>query len=440
MEKMPDPATLASTAEVEAIAIRKAFRRLIPWCMVFYVLAYVDRINIGFAALTMNPALGLTATTFGMAGTAFYIAYSLFEVPSNLGMARYGARFWISRIMFTWGLASIATMFAVGPYSLAILRALVGAAEAGLLPGIMLYLGQWFPHAHRARANALFFMSLPTAMLIGAPLSGLILQMDGTFGLAGWRWLFLLEGLPSVAMGIAAYFILSDGPAQAKWLAPQERDALIRRLEQDYHATAPVEQPAAPWRDYINPALILLSVIYFCLINTTSTFSVWTPLIVQDLLGGDPPTLLVSVVSAIPPLFAIVAMFLWTRRADRTDLRFRYVVFAFMASAAGWASIALFTTPLLQLVGLVLCFAGAYTVLPLFWATVAELIPRRNHAVGIALVSTVGTLASIVSPTLTGILKDQTRSFTAGAWFATALLVVAIGLMMVLRRRSAGTV
>lgn len=424
---------VAEDNALATIAVRKAFRRLIPWCMLFYILSYIDRINVGFAALTMNAELGLTAAMFGMAGTAFYIAYSLCEIPSNIGMARYGARLWISRIMITWGLASAATIFAMGPYSLAILRALVGAAEAGLLPGIMLYLSYWFPQAYRARANALFFMSLPIAMLVGAPLSGLILQMDGIWGLTGWRWLFLLEGLPSVIIGFVAYAILADRPAQAQWLNEAEKEALTRRVEQDYEVR-PAQKQHVNWREFAEPTILLLSLIYFCLINTTSTFSVWTPLIVKDLIGGDPSVFLISLISAIPPLFALIAMFFWTRHAGTASTTHGHVMVALLVTAAGWVAVAHFQNPVFKLLGLSICFAGAYSILPLFWATTAELMPQRKHAVGIALVSTIGTLAAIVSPTVTGVLRDHTNSFTAGAWFAAVLLVLAFALMTMLSR------
>lgn len=208
----------AATATSVDGAIKKAFRKLVPILVLLYVVAYIDRINVGFAALSMNEDLGLTAAMFGFASTAFYISYSLFEVPSNMMLARFGARLWIPRIMITWGIASTATMFVVGPYSLYFVRALVGLAEAGFLPGMLFYLGSWIPAAHRAKATAIFLAALPIAIMVGSPLSGLILHLDGRLGLDGWRWLFLLEGLPAIVLGIAAYFFLPNRPADATWL------------------------------------------------------------------------------------------------------------------------------------------------------------------------------------------------------------------------------
>src|ERR1700759_1824639 len=211
--------TLAAPArDATASAVRKAFRILMPWCILFYILAYLDRINIGFAALTMNAALGLSATAYGLASTFSYIMYVACEGPSTLMLARFGARRWIPRIMIMWGIASMGTAAATGALSLYVIRALVGIAEAGLVPGILYYLGHWFPEAHRAKANALFLASLPMAIVIGGPLAGLLFQVDGVLGLSGWRWIFILEGLPPVIVGLMALRFLPDGPSSARWL------------------------------------------------------------------------------------------------------------------------------------------------------------------------------------------------------------------------------
>src|SRR6516162_738662 len=214
-------------------AFRKVFRRIIWFLFILLVVSFMDRINIAFAALTMNKDLGLNAAAYGMSLTVFYIAYTLFEIPSNLILAKVGARLWIARIMITWGLASAATMFAVGMWSLYGLRALVGVAEAGFLPGILLYLTYWFPRSCRARANALFIMGIPATIAIASTISGFILQMDGFLGLAGWQWLFLLEGLPAVVFGIICLFYLDDSPTGAKWLSDDEKQEIAAQLERD---------------------------------------------------------------------------------------------------------------------------------------------------------------------------------------------------------------
>ena len=227
---------------------RKVFRRIIWFLFILLVVSFMDRVNIAFAALTMNKDLGLSAAAYGMSLTVFYIAYTLFEIPSNLILAKVGARLWIARIMITWGLASAATMFAVGMWSLYGIRALVGIAEAGFLPGILLYLTYWFPRTCRARANALFIMGIPATIAIASTVSGFILQMHGILGVAGWRWLFLLEGLPAVVLGVICLFYLDDGPTHANWLSDEEKREIASRLERD----RALEQTAATQRGVLS--------------------------------------------------------------------------------------------------------------------------------------------------------------------------------------------
>lgn len=413
-------------------AVRKAFFRLVPWCMLIYVLSYMDRINVGFAALTMNADLAITAQMFGFAGTAFYLLYSLCEVPSNVALARFGARVWIARIMVTWGLASAATMFATGPVSLCFFRALVGAAEAGLLPGMMYYLGQWFPHQHRARASALFFASMPAALLIGAPVSGVILQMDGGWGLKGWQWLFLIEGLPSVAMGIAVYYLFPNVPAEASWLTEEEKAALQRRLDVE-HADPHTSHPSIRdlLKEICSPAVLALGATYFCIINTITTFSIWAPLIVKDLLRPGAGVMMISLVTAIPPFCAIIAMQFVSLNSDRTGERRYHLLSSMLTAAVGWVLIVFAATVYLKMIGLTLCFVGAYSALALFWAAATSAIPRPRQAVAIALISTIGTFASITSPAIIGYLRQVTHSFNSGALYNTAILIVGIAMFSI---------
>jgi MFS family permease len=223
-----------SLSTAEESAVQKAAVHLIPLLVLSYILAQIDRVNLGFASLTMNAELGLTATMYGFANTGFFLMYVAWEVPSNLMLARFGARIWIPRIMITWGLVTVATMFVVGPKSLYAVRALLGVAEAGLFPGIMFILASWFPNRRRAEMTSLFLIALPLALVIGAPIAGFILQLDGALGLKGWQWLFLFEGIPPVLVGIATYFILPEKPASVSWLDAAEKRALITRLETEY--------------------------------------------------------------------------------------------------------------------------------------------------------------------------------------------------------------
>lgn len=419
--------------ELSEQAVRKVFRHLLWFLILIYVLSYIDRINIGFAALSMNEDLGITATMFGIAGTCFYITYGLFETPSNMLLAKYGARRWFSRIMVTWGLASAATIFAVGPYSLYFLRALVGLAEAGMLPGVLLYLGYWIPQAHRARANAIFLCALPGAIMIGGPISGVILQMDGFLGMAGWRWLLLLEGLPSVFVGIWVFFRLADGPQDAKFLTPEEKDALIRRIEAEHAAReVPGGPPVSVWREVRTRTVALLSLSYFCVVASINTIGTWSPLIVKDLLGGTDRAILIGLVTAIPPLFTILALPFISARSDKSNDRIRYLIGSMMLAMAGWMFAAVSATPVFKMTGLTLCTIGTFSSQAVFWAMAAPLLSKRVQPVAIGIISTAGIGASVISPSIVGVLRDTTHSFNAGLWYAAGLLVLGIFAVLII--------
>lgn len=402
-------------------AIGKAFLRVLPWCVAFYMAAYLDRINIGFAALTMNKDLGLTATMFGVANTLFYAVYVGFEAPSTMMLARFGARIWLSRIMITWGLASMATVFATGPHSLYALRMLVGVAEAGLTPGVLFYLGLWFLGAQRAQANSVFLASLAVAVVVGAPLSGLILQMNGWLGLAGWRWVFLLEGLPPILLGVIALFVLPNGPQDVCWLSAAEKTTLVARLKEENRGKT--TGLGSVWRTLANRRILGLSAIYFCIQASLNTLGLWTPQIVKDLLGSANSVLIVSMVSAVPPALAVVSMVLAARSADRRGLRIPHVVAGMVVGGLGWILVALGPTTTVKLAGLILAFCGNYTAICMFWAATVGLVGAFGRAAAIGVISTLGTTAAIVSPYLIGSLRDLTHSFAASAWYVAALML-----------------
>ncbi len=411
----------------------KVFRRLVPFCVLIYILAYIDRINVGVAALTMNADLHLSALAFGTAATVFYLMYSVFEVPSNIAMARVGARVWIPRIMITWGLATVATVFAKGAVSLIIFRGVLGAAEAGLFPGIIFLFGGWFPRAYRARANALFLTSQPLALLIGAPLSGLLLLLDGHGGLRGWQWLFLLEGIPPILIGVAVYYFLPNGPKDARWLDAEEQQLLEERLTSE--RTLPPDKSDI-WIELRNPAIIALGLVYFCIAATLSTFSVWTPLIVKDVLGAHSSPIVVAIVSAIPPLFAFPIMRWASVRSDRSGNRFGLLAGLMLVSGLGWIVLVLAPFPAAKLFGLSLCFGSVYGALAIFWAAVPQAVPSHRPAVVIGIVSTIGSLAAIVGPSVIGYLRDVTHSFNASAWYGAGLLLAGTGLIAMIAKRS----
>jgi ACS family 4-hydroxyphenylacetate permease-like MFS transporter len=411
-------------------AVRKAFWRIAPWCMLIYVVAYVDRVNVGFAALSMNKELGLTATTFGVANTILFALYTAFEVPSSMLLVRFGIRRWLPCIMIGWGIASACTTLAVNEFSLYGLRGLVGIAEAGLLPGLLYFLGRWFPAGERAKVNSMFLASLPLALAIGGPVSGAIMGMDGTLGLSGWRWLFLLEGAPPILMGLAIIRWLPSRPAEARWLSDEEKTALQDRLDQE-RIQAGKSSGGHAWKDVLTLPVILLALSYFCVVATVNTIGVWTPQIVQEVIRADSSkSFLIGLLTALPPIFAIIGMMVVSWSSDRTGKRVVHHVGVMGAAALGWAAIVLLPTPSLKLAGLALCALGGFSAFALFWTVGTRYIPPRSQAVGIAAIQSVGNLASITSPVIIGFLRDTTYNFYAGAWYTAALL--ATGLVMVL--------
>lgn len=413
----------------------KAFRRLTWFLVLCYVVSYLDRINIGFANLTMAEDLGLSATMFGLANSIFYVSYSLCEIPSNLALARFGARTWIPRIMITWGIASCLTMFAFDEYSLYALRFLVGAAEAGLLPGVILYLSYWFGARDRARANAIFITGMPIAMLIGAPISGLILQMDDFGGLHGWQWLFLLEGIPSIVLGIAAYVYLVDRPAKAKWLSPEERDAMERSVAAENTAAGESPDHKFQWSNLFNKTVLLLAIAYFCNVANNNTLGTWMPLVVKEMFGNTDDVLKVGLVSAIPPLFGLIALPLWSRSSDRTGERKWHLVAAFTVPAIGWILLAQASDPALKLIGLTLAAMGGYAFVAIFWALAVPLLAPATRPAAIASITTTGLFASILSPGVIGVLRDWTGTFNAGFWYITALQAFGVVAMFLVAGR-----
>ena len=408
----------------------KAFRRLTGFLILCYVFSYLDRINIGFANLTMAKDLHLSATMFGMANSIFYVAYALFEIPSNLALARYGAKVWIPRIMITWGVCSCLTALAWDQYSLYALRFLVGAAEAGLFPGVILYLSYWFGSRQRARANAIFVIGMPLALLIGSPLSGFILQMHGLGGLAGWKWLFLIEGLPSIVMGIAAWFYLADRPSKAKWLTDDEKAAMEATVAAENAVDAGGHTGAFRWKDLLNLPVMLLAFAYFCGIASNNTISTWTPLVVKEMLGNTDDTLLIGIIGAIAPVFAILAIPLWSRSSDLRNERRYHVAATLSLAAAGWLVIIFASAPAVKLAGLVCASVGGFCFIALFWTLATPLLAPASRPAGIGLISTAGLMASIVSPGVVGALRDLTHSYHAGFWYNTVLLIAGIGALL----------
>jgi MFS transporter, ACS family, 4-hydroxyphenylacetate permease len=429
-------ATTAAPPNVsEAEVMRKVSRRLLWFLFALFIATYIDRINISFAALSMNQALGLNRTMFGFANSLFYAGYVAFEIPSNLLMARFGARVWLSRIMVTIGITSAATILAAGPTSLYLLRLLVGIAEAGFVPGVLLYLTYWFPQTYRARANALMMIAMPATIMIASPLSGMMLDMDGALGLAGWKWLFLLQAMPSLLLGVAAYFYLTDRPAQASWLPAADRDWLQQRLERDQPASAKTKQ--SPWSELRSRNVVLLTLAYFCIVTSLNTNATWAPQIIREVFAGTTALTYIGFLAAIAPAFTVVAMPLWSSRSDRKAERTLHTVIPMALAALGWMLVTASDTGWVRIVGLVFVSVGAFTAMAVFWALTAPLLSPKTRPASIALISSGGTLGSALTPLIVGYLSERTGSFDTPLWYASSLLAVGIVLLFVVRKSAA---
>jgi ACS family 4-hydroxyphenylacetate permease-like MFS transporter len=423
----------ASSAEQQVNS--KVSRRLLWFIFLLFLFSFLDRINIGFAGLTMVKDLGLSSTQFGLATTLFYIAYITCGIPSNMVLARVGARRWIGSIMIAWGLASSATMFASDAHTLYLLRVVVGITEAGFLPGMLLYLTLWFPAAYRARANAMFMIAMPVTAALGSAVSGYILELDGALGFKGWQWLFMLEGLPSALLGLAVFHYLDDRPQDARWLSADEKATLAASLAADRPPRPAAGTAPAASRgllaELVSPTVIKFAVAYFCLVNTLAMVAVWTPLIVKSFNTGA-SNRTIGLLAAIPQVVTIVAMIWWGRRSDRKQERRWHLMLPMLFSAAGWMCTAAASDPALQMLGICMASAGSYTAMSIFWTTPDQALSFRAQAIGIAVINATGNISSALNPVVVGWLKDATHSFRAGLLYAAILLVVGAVLVMVL--------
>jgi MFS transporter, ACS family, tartrate transporter len=406
-------------------ASTRAAWRLIPLLAAGYLVSYIDRTNVGFAALTMNQALGLSATQFGFAAGVFYVGYVLLEVPSNLALRRFGARRWLARIMVTWGLAAAGTAFATGPRSLYALRLLTGAAEAGFYPGVIFYLSSWFPSTFRARAVAWFSIANPLSSVLSGPLSAALLQLDGVFGFAGWRWLFVCEGLPACALGAVTLWLLPDEPAAASWLSAEERSALAASLEAEARGVT-----RDLWSALRDRRVLLLTGSYFLVVGGLLAITLWLP---QMLKQHGLPTRSIGLWSACPYLAAGAVMVVWASHVDRTRGYRRHYVAGCLVAAFGFALCALDSLPAI-LVGASVALIGMNGCRPAFFSLLSTLLGGAAAAGGIAFINSVGNLGGLVGPYAVGWSRDATGAFSA-AMLALALAVAAAGLSALLLAR-----
>lgn len=420
--------------------LKRVTRRLVGFAFLCYVVAYIDRVNIGFAGTELQRDLGLSDSQFGIGGGLFFLGYCLFEIPSNLILERVGARIWIARIMVVWGLVSMATIFVRDVTTFYGARVMLGVAEAGFFPGMVLYLTYWIPAAERARTGALFMMAAPIAMIIGAPISEALLNLDGMAGLRGWQWLFLIEGLPAVVLGVLALWVLTDTPEQAMWLPPHERAWLAETMRREKESRAATRHHSIS-TSLASPRVWLLATIYF--FNTIVTYGIllWLPRILKESSGLD--DLPLSAVTAIPFVAALAGMVLIGRHSDRTGERKWHVAACALTAAAGLLVAIVFQSSLpLLVVGFTLSQIGQRSVQSVFWAIPPMFLAGTAAAAGIAFINSIGNLGGAVGPSVMGWLREGTNSYTAGLLVLVGVLVAEAVLVASLRlphRRAAGT-
>jgi ACS family 4-hydroxyphenylacetate permease-like MFS transporter len=426
-----------SEREKEQQVLRRISRRFLWFLFILLVINFLDRSNIGFAALTMNRDLGLSASVFGIAVSVFSVGYMLFEIPSNLILARVGARTWLSRIVITWGLLACGCALVAGATSLITLRMLLGIAEAGFLPGLLLYMTYWFPQYYRARAQVAFLVAQPTANIIGPLLSGAILGMDGTLGIAGWRWLFLLQGLPAVILGAVAFFYLTDRPASAKWLCGEEKSTVATLLERDA-AARDQARGAHPtpsiMRQILNWNVVLLGLTFSTMVSNFSALAIWLPQIVRGMTGPGATYWQVGLISAIPPFCTLCAIPFWSWRSDRLKERYWHCIGPLMIAVASWGLAASSDSPVLQILGLTIASVASISAWPVFLTIPSLVLAREAHPAGIAFVTTIGLAGAVYSPIIVGAIKDLTGSFNGGLAAVGILLAIGVGLMLLVPR------
>jgi ACS family tartrate transporter-like MFS transporter len=417
----------------EQALYRRLRWRLLPYLLLLYVIAWFDRVNISFAALQMNADLGFSSAVYGLGAGIFFAGYALFEVPSNLILVKVGARRWIARIMVTWGLISVAMMFVQGPLSFYALRFALGVAEAGFLPGILFYLAQWFPKGERARAISWFMVGIPLSTVFGAPVAGMLLELDGWHGLQGWQWLFVLEGLPAVIFGVVTWFWLPDTPRDVRWLSPDEQQHVEKRVADEHAAVRQRHAGSGSLRTaMLHPTVWLLCFVLFACQCGSYGLTLWVPQIVKNLSGFA--DLMVSFITAIPYVAATGAMLWIGFSSDRSGERFLHVAVPSFIGAAGFAASALVVSPLPAMAALTIAAMGDLSTRGPFWALPPRFLSGSALAAGIALINTFGSLGGFVGPTMVGYVRDQTGGFTGGLMFLAALLVLAGIGTLVLRR------
>nr|WP_027209690.1 MFS transporter [Burkholderia sp. WSM2232] len=420
--------------DLETRVSRKLMLRIIPFVMLLYFVSFLDRVNVGFAALTMNKAIGLSPTAFGFGGGLFFIGYFLFEVPSNLILHKVGARRWIARVMVSWGIVSLASAFVVGPNSFYALRFLLGVAEAGFFPGIILYLSLWFPTRQRAVAAAWFMAAAPISTAIGSPISGAIMKLPSFAGLADWQMLYILEALPAVILGFLVLKYLTDTPSKAQWLAPDEREWLIAKLKTEADARqSHAGHTAGALSALRDPRVLALALIYFGTSAGLYTLGLWAPLIIRQ-YGFD--AFQTGLLAGIPSIVAVVVMILWAKHSDRTEERTWHVVIPCVLACLGFVFAGNAASALMIVLALVVVNVGISAAKAPLWAMPSMFLSGAGAAAGIAMINSIGNLGGFVGPFAIGWLKNVTGGYSAGLYVVGATLAVSAVVTLMLSRQS----
>lgn len=416
----------------DSVMMKKITRRLIPFLFLLYVIAYIDRVNVGFAKLQMTELPWFTEAVFAFGSGIFFIGYFLFEVPSNLILQRVGARRWIARIMFTWGILAMGMMFLNSANTFYTMRFLLGIAEAGFFPGVILYLTYWYTPQERARVVALFMTANCVSYTVGGPLSSALIQLNGISKLAGWQWLFLLEGLPAVLLGFVVLAYLPDGPKQARWLSDVERERITERLAASSTTSHTEHLPL--WKALSNPLIALFALVYFTMAFSMYGIGFWLPTVLKNF--GNLSTVATGMLTAIPYGIAGFVMVAAATHSDRTNERRFHLLGAAAVGAFGLSLCAISTNATMSLIALTIAASGLWSTLGPFWAQPTSVLSKTAAAGGIALINSVGNLGGFVGPYLFGFIKNLTHSERSGLYMlaGTILLGGFLGLLIPRRR------
>lgn len=432
-----------NVSDIEQQTIKRVTRRLIPFLILLFVVAFLDRNNVGFAALRMNEDIGISQTIYGLGAGIFFLGYFIFEVPSNILLHRFGARIWLARIMVTWGIIAGAMGFLQTAGHFITLRVLLGIAEAGFFPGVIYLLSLWFPSRYRARMIASFYLGVPIAQILGAPLSVGLMQLGDTWGLVGWRLMYMVEAVPALILGVVCYFYLTDRPADAHWLTAEQRQWLIKTLDEEERSKPLVVGVQPTKGQMIRKALAsrqvwMLALVYFGITSGSNAMNFFLPTVLASFrasFGLEIGLMQNGLITAVPYAVAAVAMIWWSRRSDRLQERHWHAGGAAMLAAASIALALMINQPWIIVIGFILLAMGVYSAINVFWAVPGQVLTGVGAAAGIGLINSIGNLSGFSGPYLTGFLFNVTGSYTPG-FLIIAALVGAGGLGMVLMPRN----